>query len=464
MAWEPKGAQREAMKRSFGKMGFGYFMEQGLGKTSTTYGDFLDNSLAYDLQRMVTIAPNSFKGGWADEVDKFGFPITPLVWESGNEQYLRSRLRKGFSTRPNLIINYEAIRHQSARDFIADFTRERRCYIAADESIKLKDHRSEQTKAALEIAQLFEFRRILSGKPMSQGPHDLWAQMRFIGQLQGKVYYAFKNAFCKMGGFKMKQVTGVQNEEILAQLIDPHVFRATKAEWTDLPPKLYTMREYRMTPEMLSMYKQMEEQFVLWLSDEERVTVDQAITKYIKLAQIQAGFIIDEQQKVHMLVEPSKNPRLNALAEYHEEIRGKLIVVYNHKVVRPMLYDRFEKLQPARIVGGMTQQEIDEEKRRFNTDKDCRIIFLTKAAKYGHTLLGLDDLDHHCTNMVFYENTYSLDDRSQLEDRNHRYGQLGSGNMYADLIGTPLDKSAALALQRKESVFQAVFNHIGKSK
>jgi hypothetical protein len=66
--------------------------------------------------------------------------------------------------------------------------------------------------------------------------------------------------------------------------------------------------------------------------------------------------------------------------------------------------------------------------------------------------------------MIFYENTYSLDDRSQLEDRNHRIGQLGSGNMYADLIGTPLDKSAALALQRKESVFQSVFQHIGKKK
>jgi hypothetical protein len=459
--WEPKGAQLEAMRRSRGYAGFGYFMEQGLGKTSTTYGDFLEHAADGMVDRMVTLAPNSFKGGWADEVDKFGFPITPVVFESGNTSHLSALFRRGFNTRPNLIINYEAIRSQSTLDIIADFARERNCYIAADESIKLKDPGSDTVKAALQMVQQFKMRRILSGKPMSQGPHDLWAQMRFLGHLQGKAYYPFKTAFCKMGGFKMKQVVGAQNEEILAQLIDPWVFRATKAEWTDLPPKLDTIREYTLTPEMKSMYRSMEEDFVLWLNENEHVSVDIAISKYIKLAQIQAGFIIRDDGSVHMLVEPKKNPRLNALEEYIEGINGKVIVVYNHKVVRPMLYERFAHLNPAHICGGMTPEEIKEHKRRFNEDKDCRVIFITKAAKYGHTLLGLPEPGHHCSDMVFYENTYSLDDRSQLEDRNHRYGQLGETNWYADIVGTPIDRAATRALQRKEGVFQAVFKHIG---
>jgi|GEM_PF-3528206 len=462
--WEPQGAQKEALKRSRGHTGFGYFMEQGLGKTSTTYGDFLEHSVSHDLSRMVTIAPNSFKGGWADEVDKFSFPVTPIVVESGNHVYVRSMMKRGFNTRPNLIVNYEAIRHQSTQDLIRDFVRDRRCYVASDESIKLKNHKSDQTLAALELAQLFEFRRILSGKPMSQGPHDLWAQMRFIGKLQGKAFYPFKTAFCRMGGFKAKQIVGAQNEEILAQLIDPWVFRATKAEWTDLPPKISTTREYKLTPAMLSMYRKMEEEFVLWLNEDENVSVDSAITKYIKLAQIQAGFILDENHKAHLLVESKNNPRLNALEDFYEETTGKLIVVYNHKLVRPMLYERFEKMNPCHISGGMTPDEIKEHKHRFNTEKNCRMMFITKAAKYGHTLLGLDALEDHCTTMAFYENTYSLDDRSQLEDRNHRIGQLGSGNLYADIVGTPLDRAATAALQRKESVFQAVFQHVGKKK
>jgi len=466
MAWEPKGAQIEAMKRSHGKRGFGYFMEQGLGKTSTTYGDFLDNAVDYDLGRMVTIAPNSFKGGWADEVDKFGFPIVPIVVESGNIDHLPKLFRRGFAARPNLIVNYEAIRHQSTRDLIAEFIRDRRCYIAADESIQLKNYKSDQTKAALELAPQFEFRRILSGKPIAQGPHDLWAQGRFIGLWNGQVYHAFRNAFCKMGGFKGKKIVGVQNEDILAERLDPHVFRATKAEWTDLPPKIYTIRDYKLTPTMLSMYRSMEEDFVLWLEETgEAVTVDQAITKYIKLAQIQAGFIIDENKKTHILVEPKQNPRLNALADIIEdEIPGKTIVVYNHKVIRPMLMDRFAHLNPTFIAGGMTTDEIEANKRVFNNDPSCRSIFVTKAAKYGHTLLGLPRFEDHCSTEIFLENTYSLDDRSQLEDRAHRYGQMGETMSYYDLVGTKLDRDAVKALQRKEDVFQAVFRHIGKNR
>lgn len=463
MAFTPKGAQLEALKRSRGRLGFGYFMEQGLGKTSTSYVDFLDHAADGFVDRMVTISPNSFKGGWAEEVSKFGFPITPIVFESGNDGHLRSLFRRGFDTRPNLILNYEALRSQATRDLVREFIGERRGYVVADESIKLKDPSSDQTKAALEVAQLFEMRRILSGKPMAQGPHDLYAQLRFIGQLQGKNFYPFKTMFCKMGGFKMKQVMGAQNEEYLAELVDPHVFRATKAEWTDLPPKNYTIREYRMSDVQQRMYNQMEEDFVLWLDNNEHVAVDIAISKYIKLAQIQAGFILDDQGKVHVLVEPSKNARMNALEDIiKDEIVGKVSVVYNHKVVRPMLYERFAKYNPTHISGGMTPDEIEDNKRKFNNDPTCRIIFLTKAAKYGHTLLGGPEVENHCSTQIFFENTYSLDDRSQLEDRSHRYGQMGTSMSYYDIAGTKLDWNAAKALQRKESVFQSVFKHIGK--
>lgn len=463
--YEPKGAQKEALKRSNGRVGFGFFMEQGLGKTSTTYADFLEHAAMGMVDRMVVIAPNSFKGGWAEEQAKFSFPVEPVVFESGDNAGMIRRIKKGFKQRPALIINYEAIRHQGTRDVIAEFMRERNIFIAADESIKLKDPSSDQTKSALELSREAAMARVLSGKPIAQGPHDLWAQMKFIKQLPGFRYYPFKAAFCKMGGFKMKVVMGAQNEDVLAERIDPHVFRATKAEWTDLPPKVYTTREYTMTPEMKSMYRQMEEEFVLWLDENQHVAVDVAITKYIKLAQIQAGFIIDDDGKVHQLVEPKKNPRLNALEEIiRDEIVGKVSVVYNHKVVRPMLYERFAKYNPVHISGGMTPDEIEHNKRVFNNDPSCRIIFLTKAAKYGHTLLGTEEPENHCSSQIFFENTYSLDDRSQLEDRSHRYGQVGECMSYFDVVGTPLDRNATRALQRKESVFQAVFANIGKNR
>lgn len=458
--------QLQALARSGGRPGYAYFMEMGLGKTLTILAEFAELVAKGEATRLVVVCPNSFKGGWVDEINKWGFDFNVMVYQSGGTNYW-AKVDKP----PVLIINYEAIRMGGSSKnpipspgmlYVAAFARDKDCMVVADESIQIKTHDSAQTRGALWLAKQFKYRRILSGKPITQGPHDLWAQMRFIGNLDGQNYFAFKTAFCKMGGFKMKQVVGAQNEDILAERIEPWVFRATKADWTDLPPKSYTIREYSLSPEMKAKYRSMEEDFVLWLESGEVVTVDAAITKYIKLAQIQAGFIYTEDGSIEWLVPDERNPRLNALKEVIEnEVVGKYIVVYNHKPVKKQLAVALSAHNPVFIHGEMQPEEIREAKRRFNDDPDCKAICITKAAKYGHTLLGdQTTADLACATELWYENTYSLDDRSQLEDRDHRHGQKQLSVLNVDFAGTPLDKNAIRALQRKEGVFQAVFKNI----
>ena len=62
-------------------------------------------------------------------------------------------------------------------------------YLAIDESIQIKGHKSAQTKAIHKLAQwspftgetmLCRYVRILTGRPQTQGPHDLWGQLRAI--------------------------------------------------------------------------------------------------------------------------------------------------------------------------------------------------------------------------------------------------------------------------------------------
>ena len=83
----------------------------------------------------------------------------------------------------------------------------------------------------------------------------------------------------------------------------------------------------------------------------------------------------------------------------------------------------------------------------------------TRAGKYGHTLLGGEDVADRCSTMVFAENSYSLDDRSQIEDRIHRHGQTADSCLYVDIWGTPLDHRVTQALQAKEAISQAVFSY-----
>jgi hypothetical protein len=116
---------------------------------------------------------------------------------------------------------------------------------------------------------------------------------------------------------------------------------------------------------------------------------------------------------------------------------------------------------PAYIRGGMKTHEIEEQKNAFQADPSCRVILLQAAAgKYGHTLLGGSDRDDHCSTTIFFENSYSLDTRSQLEDRSHRHGQTANSVLYLDLYATSMDKKVVKALQRKQSIFEAIFKHI----
>ena len=457
------GVQTKALQESKNKAGFAYYMEMGLGKTLTALTEFLELAKDRTVTRLVVICPNSFKTGWLDEIRKHGVEVHPFIFISGADGSNSSFLKTEFTKPPVLIINYEAIRKPETQGYIAKFTMGRKCMIVLDESIQIKSHDSRQTKAALSLTPMFLYKRVLSGKPVTQGPHDLWAQLKFIGAIREK-YYPFKTTFCRMGGFKAKKVVGTQNEELLAAKMKGHVFKATKTEWTDLPPKMYTSREYELTAKLYRMYQSMEDDFVLWLSETEVVTVDVFITKYIKLAQIQSGFIIKENGDITELVPPELNPRFNLVRDIIEEIPGKVVVPYVHRYTLALLQRFLADYDPAYIKGSMEPSEIQAQKDKFNNDEDCRIILAQiKAAKYGHTLLGGINAADKCSTMVFAENSYSLDDRSQVEDRIHRHGQTNSC-LYIDLWGTKLDHKITQALQAKENIAQAVFSFFGKSK
>ena len=455
--------QEKALISSNEVPGFAYYMEMGLGKTLTALIEFLSLVAQKKATRLVVICPNSFKMGWVEEIKKHDINVHPYVFNSGADYDNDAFLKVLFKKPPVLIVNYEAIRKAENQIYIRRFIHDKRCMIVLDESIQIKTWNSLQTKAALELGPLFDYKRVLSGKPVTGGPHDLWAQMRFIGAINDR-FFPFKTTFCKMGGFKAKKVVGIQNEALLAAKIDKYVFRASKADWTDLPAKSYTSRQYQLTSRLASMYKSMEDDFVLWLDETENVTVDAFITKYIKLAQIQSGFIISEEGIVKELVSWVDNPRFKLVQEIIEEVSGKAVIPYVHKYTLILLERSLADYNPAFIKGGMTPDEIKAQTDKFNDDPTCRIILAQiRASKYGFTWLGGHAPLDRCNTMIFAENSYSLDDRSQIEDRIHRHGQKNPC-LYVDLWGTKLDHRITMALQAKENIAQAVFQYFGKSR
>ena len=469
--------QIAALEFAAGKPGVGWFLEQGLGKTLTALAEFQQLVKENKADRLIVVCPNTFKKGWADEIVKHGFDFDVHVFRSAKREAATGFCQQthvdmhGRFHAPVMIFNYEAARMPKVLAGMIKWAGRGRTYLVIDESIQIKSNKSAQTKAVHGLAawslytdELAHVRyvRILTGRPQTQGPQDLWGQLRAIGVFRHKNYYAFRGDYCVMGGWKAKQVVAAKNQTQLAAYMAPVVFQAKKKDWLpSLPDKRMTIRDYEMSGEQKRQYKSMEEEFLLEIEND-TVTVDVAIAKWAKLAQIQTGFIYDEQGVARELVDPSENPRLNLLLQIlDEEVQGKTVVVYRHRAMLPVLIKALAQYDCAWIKGGMKPDEVEEQKARFNNDSNCRIILAQcDAAKYGHTLLAGPADEDRCRTMIFFENSYSADTRDQIEDRIHRRGQTGEYVLYIDFSGSELDRRIVRALQIKDALYKSVFRNL----
>lgn len=467
--------QRKALEIAKDKIGYAYFLEMGLGKSLLALTEFM-SLIARDKRatRLVIVAPNSFKSGWSAEISKHRLPLAVHVYSASRHKKAEDFVATPkWHLPPVLIVNYEALRLGKVQTLLADFTERRNAMLVLDESIALKNPTAKRTKAAHKIVRDFAYIRLLSGRPQTQGPHDLWGQLHAIGATRpGENFYAFRNTYCRMGGWENKEIVGIQNAKQLQKRMEPFCLVAKKRDWlSDLPEKSYTTRAYDLAdaPYLHREYARMEQEFLAYLKDKENKIVDKveatiALTKYTKLQQLHAGFIHDDEGEPKWLVEDKDNPRLRALLDAMDEQESKLCICYKHKFVGEQLWrvmgDR--NLHPARITGGMVPKAIEQEKALFNDDPKCRVILLQlDSSKYGHTLVGdqsTSDGYNACYTMIFYQNEFSLDTRTQIEDRIHRIGQKNAA-LYVDLVGSDMDRRMSAALQYKTGLYEALFGH-----
>lgn len=456
---KPLKVQMEALSHSYPKMGWAHFMDMGLGKTTVALNEFCMFQEDYDLNRMLVLAPNNFKPDWEREANLFRFPFKCHTFDSSDRDAATRWMRKYENEPLMMAVNYEALIYPKTIKVIDDFLSGGKTYLAIDESIQLKNPNSEYFKAAYKIAAKCLVKRDLSGKPTTQGPHDMFTQLKIIGALDGWNYLSFRNRYCVMGGFKGKEIVGLKNQPELTEYIKNWAFIASSNDYRTWPHPQYTTRDVKITKEQLEIHRSLERDFLVDLGEGRIVTAEMVITRLNKMQQIASGFIIDDDGKPHDIIPLEKNPRIAAVKKVlDEEISGKLIVGVYHRHAAEMLLEALKPYNPVAIRGksDTSDEEIAANKAKFNRDNSSRVLVgQLIATKYGHTLLGTEDVPCHHT--AFYENMYSLDTRSQFEKRNDRTGQR-FGVTYIDFIveGSNTDRRVIKALQEKEDVAAAI--------
>lgn len=432
--------------------GWGHLLQMRLGKTPVFLNEFELFRRDHDFKWSIILTPNKFKLDWPLEAERFGLSIPAFAFDSTTCDDAQWFINKNSRWGGLIAVNYEALFYEKNRAILQSVIGPK-TYIGADESITIKKFDGAYTKPAIDFAKECGARRILSGKPISQGPHDMWAQLRFIGALDGFVYQAFRGTFCKMGGFQAKKVVGVksENEPRFHEIMDQWTWAARRVDWLKGFGTDYIERKINMLPDQERLYRQMQTEFMVELADGTIVEAEQIITKLIKMQQIASGFIIDADQNVHHLMSLDKNPKIREVkAMLENEIESKVLIFCHFTASIQMLEKALAEYQPATIRGRASNESVIASKTRFNGDPACRVMIgQEQAIRYGHTLMGTPD--DPCYNEIFFENNYSLNDRSQCEERPQGEGQAAPITVW-DMYATAADMAPIRALQLKEDV------------
>lgn len=441
---KPWDVQAEAMRRSTGKARYGYFLEQGLGKTPLTLNDFVDDR---DVDLMLVVVPNSFKLDWTLAPDEWGQPdIVTEYWPRHPVPAPKDKTWRLYA------INYEALISKAAVDLYDLLSGNPRVMMIIDEATSIKNPQAKQSKATQQLAKMARTVRVLNGTPLVQNVMDYYMPLRTLGELNGTNPYGFRNRYAVMGGFMGKQIKGInpEHEKELYSILDRVSFRALKKDWRDLPPKVSVPVHLEMTAKQRKHYDQMMEDFYTQVKGVE-MTADLVLTQMNKLRQISSCLALQDGVQT-WIEEPGKNPKLQASLDI-VSVGNKSIVVNVHRASGAMLIEQYRKagLDPAYIQGGMKPEEIVEQKNKFNKDPGCRVIVGQESATArGHTLLGGTGNDR-CTKIVFFENSFSLMERLQIEDRNHR-GEQDQTCWCYDLITSRIDQAVVDILQKKRNM------------
>lgn len=460
----PYQHQLEALSFAYGRKAFAFFMEMGTGKSKIIV-DEVTNLIEDDLiDASIILAPNNIHAQWKSEFIKHG-PDDYDKWaiqiyrstenEEKRDELTQSIINSG--KKLILLVNIEALSTDKGYYYLHKVLKSKlRCYLAIDESHKIKSYSAKRTKNAILLSRLASIKRIATGTEAEEGLENLFSQFKFLdpGIIGINSYTAFRYTFCIMGGFEGREVKGYQNQDVLAARIKNFAYQKRKYECLDLPEKVYVTHEIGITRPQMKIYDQLRDELIYELENNKIVDATMAITKMIRLQQVLCGHLNASDHESRLKPEIIPSVRASYVADLVDNISGKVIIfcrfVMDVNLVSNALGDA--GIKSIAISGGVDPQARMDEIDRWRVSSDTKALVMTIAT--GGVGLTLNEAN----NTIFYSNTWSSTDRLQAEDRNHRIGQNDKVTYHDIVVPGRIDEKLLTALREKRALSQEFRN------
>ena len=448
---KPDPHQSEALARMHGKSFFGLFMEQGTGKTKVAIDRACQLFCAGQITGVLVVTKKGVHRQWVDaELPKDCSQPYSGSWWSGKLVPMDTLLGKGESLKW-FSVNYDALRSEHTLRKALEFAQAHTgsLLIIADESQNIKTHTSIRHKRMVQLKPHSSHRLILTGTPIAKDLTDEWAQIKWLEEriLGIKYLTTFRAQYCIMGGYEGRSVVGQKNMDEFRSKVSPWTYRVTKKEIGYIP-KRHREWVFDLTPEQKKMIKQVKQELVAEMAEDDLISIAGATAAFVKVQQISNGFIIDEDRRTRLIVNPERNPRTQALLEVLEADEGKFVIWTRFIADRETVSKVLAAAGIRFVEYAGSDQERHEAKARFIADDDVR-CFLANPQSAG---TGLDGLQTVCSQAVYYSNSFNAIDRWQSEDRIDRRGMIG-GSVYTDLIAKgSIDRHILRNLAKKKGI------------
>lgn len=307
--------------------------------------------------------------------------------------------------------------------------------IAFDEAHKAKNPDSQQGKALLSI-DCKGPKIPMSGTFVLNNPLDLYLPLRWAG-FETHSFYAYKQHYCKMGGFGGKEIVGYKNLDELRSMVSKVMLRRVKGDVLDLPPKVHTIEWVDAYPEQKSLYKEVRDQ-VRDNIDKVKVHPD-PLSEMLRLRQVTGypGILSSTVTK------SAKMDRMEELVEDEVSVGGKAIIFSNWSEMTNVIRHKLKKYNPAYITGEVGSVQRMEEKDRFQNDPNCKVMIGTIGALgTGFTLTAAQLV-------IFVDEPWNRGIKDQAEDRAHRIGTRGTVRVVTILTRDTVDEGVYNLVQKK---------------
>ena len=485
MKTEPFEHQKEATQRlSDNPTRYALGMDQGTGKTWCLMADAEKQFKEGRISGLLVIAPKGVHVNWVRREIPFHMevPTRAGFWLSGaGVKHKRQIEAVVFAKdRPQelavLAVNVDAVNTKAGRELCERFLRQYRCMMVVDESQRIKSPTAKRTKAMIALGELAVSRRIASGTLVANSPLDLFSQYEFLesGLLGTTSFRAFTAEYAELlppgnplvetirQRSRMRGTPQViarnehgaprfKNLEKLHNILLPFTFRVLKDECLDLPDKIYTTHSFELSPAQRRTYNHIKEEMRFEREDGEIDTFT-ALTLINKLRQVTSGFIMVDGIAAALT---ESGPRLSALKDILQDLDGQMIVWASFREEIKQLEELFSSMDiPAVTYFGDTSDKDRESAIDDFQAGDARVFIGNPAAAgTGLTLTA-------AKTVIYYSNSYSLEQRLQSEDRAHRIG-VKHPVLYIDLVGREtIDEPIARALQTKRATASAVLDGV----